>query len=70
MSISSLYRLDGTKSYGYKEAIIGAMLFMISDNLIAIFKFNGMQTSMGDFSIMLFYYGGQFLILKGMRVKH
>lgn len=45
--------------------IIGAVAFMASDYLIAYSKFMGYQNEMNGLVIMMLYYGGQFMILKG-----
>lgn len=44
---------------------IGAFLFGISDNLLALLKFNGIATDWGRGMIMLTYFSGQYLITHG-----
>ena len=44
---------------------LGGFLFSISDNVLAVLKFNGISTNFGRFIIMLTYYSGQYLIMHG-----
>ena len=44
---------------------LGGFLFAISDNVLAMLKFNGISTNFGRFIIMLTYYSGQYLIMHG-----
>lgn len=65
MSASSFYRLHCFSKPQYWVGILGSISFMTSDYLIAYSKFMGFQSSMNGPLIMLLYYGGQFMILKG-----
>jgi hypothetical protein len=65
MTIFSVKRYEITTPLSYKYTIVGAILFGLSDNLLAFLKFNGISTHFGRGMVMLLYYGGQYLIMHG-----
>ena len=66
MVVSSFYRKSSDEVIlNYLYGIIGALLFLVSDYLIAYTKFTGLQTGINGLLIMSSYYLAQFMILKG-----
>jgi len=68
MTLNALFRFGRTNSNSFWLVLAGAMLFMLSDSLLAINKF--MQPFPGaGFMVMLTYISAQYLIVEGL-VKH
>lgn len=65
MLLTALNRWKNVGNETFKWVIIGAVLFVISDSLIAISRFVG-PFPMSGIAIMLTYAAGQFLIVKGV----
>jgi uncharacterized membrane protein YhhN len=65
MVLNSLFRYGRTSATSFSLAFGGAVLFMISDSLLAINKFL-QPFELGGVLIMITYMGGQYLIVKGM----
>ena len=65
MVLVALFRFGKTNTASFTMVFGGAILFMISDSLIAINKFLE-PLSMAGFWIMITYIGAQFLIVKGL----
>lgn len=68
MVLSALFRFGKTNSASFAMVFGGAILFMMSDSLIAINKFLD-PLPMAGFWIMLTYIAGQYLIVVGIS-KH
>ena len=68
MVVTALFRFGKTTTASFTMVFGGAILFMISDSLIAISKFLD-PIEYGRFWIMSTYIGAQFLIVKGL-LKH
>jgi uncharacterized membrane protein YhhN len=68
MVLSALFRFGKTNSGSFTMVFGGAILFMMSDSLIAINKFLE-PLSMAGFWVMITYITAQFLIVKGL-LKH
>lgn len=68
MVITALLRYGRTSPASFWMVFAGAVLFMVSDSLLAINKFL-MPLSSADFFIMFCYSIAQFLIIKGL-IKH
>jgi hypothetical protein len=49
--------------------LIGALLFGVSDNTLAYFKFNEIKSQSASAFIMATYYTAQCLISEGIRVR-
>ena len=64
--ITSLFTFKNNKNKGYLLTVCGAILFGVSDNLIAVLKFHNLENNIGDGLIMLTYYSSQLLILRGI----
>jgi uncharacterized membrane protein YhhN len=65
MVLKALFRYGRTNTRSFSMVLTGAILFMISDSLIAINKFL-LPLSHGQFSVMLTYILAQFLIIEGL----
>lgn len=65
MVSSALKRYENTTPYSFGFVIVGSLLFALSDNLLALLKFNEIKTNIGRCIIMLTYYAGQYLIMHG-----
>lgn len=68
MVLQALFRNGYTSAVSFRMVFAGAVLFMISDSVLAINKFLTPVTEAGFF-IMLTYSAAQFLIIKGL-LKH
>lgn len=68
MVITALFRYGRTSSTSFWMVFLGAVLFMISDSILAINKFLS-PVALASFWIMLTYTSAQFLIMKGL-LKH
>ncbi|HEY3430129.1 MAG TPA: lysoplasmalogenase [Cyclobacteriaceae bacterium] len=68
MVLTALFRFGKTNTGSFTMVFGGAILFMISDSLIAISKFLE-PISMGGFWIMTTYISAQFLIVRGL-IRH
>ncbi|MEJ0033073.1 MAG: lysoplasmalogenase [Bacteroidota bacterium] len=68
MVMSAIFRFGRTNTRSYWLVLTGAVLFMVSDSILAINKFLG-AIEMGGMLIMLTYITAQFLIVEGLR-KH
>lgn len=68
MALTALSRFGRTSQESFWLVFGGAILFMISDSLIAIDKFL-MPVSQGGFFILLTYAAAQFMIVSGL-IKH
>jgi uncharacterized membrane protein YhhN len=67
MVISAIYRKNVLK--GYSAVVLGVVLFLISDAVLAISKFGG-ALPFQDIVIMSTYMTAQFLIVRGMVAAH
>jgi len=65
MGMSSLNRFGKVSSRSFAEVFAGAVLFMLSDSLLAINKFYE-PFAFASFFIMLTYIAAQYFIVKGM----
>lgn len=68
MVITAIFRLGRTNATSFLHVLAGALLFMISDSLIAVSKFFH-PFELSGFWIMLTYLLAQFLIVRGL-LKH
>jgi uncharacterized membrane protein YhhN len=68
MVLAALFRIGKTTTSSFWMVFLGALLFMLSDSIIAINKFLS-PISMAGFWIMLTYMTAQFLIIRGL-LKH
>ncbi len=68
MVLNALFRYGYTNSKSFWLVFSGAILFLISDSILAINKFLQLITN-GDFMIMITYIVGQFLIVQGL-IRH
>ncbi|HEU5291175.1 MAG TPA: lysoplasmalogenase, partial [Cyclobacteriaceae bacterium] len=68
MVLRALFRFGRTNASSFAMVFGGAILFMISDSLIAINKFLE-PLSRADFWVMTTYISAQYLIVKGL-LKH
>ena len=68
MVMTAIFRFGRTNNKSYWLVLTGALLFMVSDSILAINKFLG-AIEMGGVLIMLTYIAAQFLIVEGLR-KH
>jgi len=66
MVMNAIFRFGRTNSKSFWLVLAGAVLFMISDSLLAINKFLG-TIEMGGVLIMLTYISAQYLIVEGLR---
>lgn len=66
MVMNAIFRYGRTDSRSFWMTLSGAILFMISDAILAINKFLG-TIEMGGVYIMLTYITAQFLIVEGLR---
>ena len=66
MMICALMRAGSVKGKMYWYVSIGAILFGLSDHLLAFFKFNQYQSNIADMAIMVCYYLAQYLIVNGI----
>jgi len=67
MAIAALYRYGRTTGSSFALVFIGAMLFMLSDSMLAVNKFVG-AFSYAGFWVMATYAGAQLLIVEGLAV--
>lgn len=65
MNLFALKRYQITTPYSFGFVVAGAILFGLSDNLLAMLKFNKYSTNLGRAVVMLFYYSGQYLLMHG-----
>jgi uncharacterized membrane protein YhhN len=65
MVLNAVFRYGRTSSAGFWFALAGAVLFMISDSLLAINKFMNPLPQASLF-IMLTYIAAQYLIVEGI----
>lgn len=65
MNILAVKRYSITTPYSYSFIVAGAILFGLSDNLLAMLKFNSISTNIGRGMVMLLYYSGQYLLMHG-----
>jgi uncharacterized membrane protein YhhN len=63
---SALQRYGYTNNRSYYLTVLGALLFAISDNILAYFKFNNIKSIWGQVAVMITYYFGQYFIMHGM----
>jgi len=66
MVMNAIFRFGRTTPRSYWMTLAGAVLFMVSDGILAINKFMG-TIEMGGVYIMLTYIVAQFLIVEGLR---
>ncbi len=66
MVMNAIFRFGRTNSRSFWMTLSGAVLFMVSDSILAINKFKG-AIEMGGVLIMLTYIIAQFLIVEGLR---
>jgi uncharacterized membrane protein YhhN len=64
MALTALFRYGRTNSTSFLLIFIGAVLFMVSDSLLAINKFHHAFSAAGAL-VMLTYSVAQFLIVEG-----
>lgn len=65
MNVFAIRRYEITTPYSFGFIATGAVLFGLSDNLLAMLKFNNYSTNLGRGAVMLFYYSGQYLLMHG-----
>jgi uncharacterized membrane protein YhhN len=65
MGFAAISRYGSTSSKSFWTVLIGAVLFTISDNLIAHFKFNKIKSDVAQTIIMITYYSSQYFIMTG-----
>lgn len=65
MNIFAVRRYQITTPYSFGFIVIGAILFGLSDNLLAMLKFNEIKSNVGRGFVMLLYYSGQYLLMHG-----
>ena len=65
MNMFSILRYEKTNAPSYQQMMVGALLFGISDNILALLKFNNISSHLGKGIVMIFYYGSQFFIMHG-----
>lgn len=65
MNIFAIQRYQITTPYSFGFVVAGAVLFGLSDNLLAFLKFNKIPSDLGRGMVMLLYYGGQYLLMHG-----
>jgi uncharacterized membrane protein YhhN len=65
MSLAALNRRDRVGISSFRLVLIGSLLFVLSDSLIAINKFHT-EIPYGGFLIMLTYIAAQYLIMQGL----
>lgn len=68
MVMNAIFRFGRTTTKSFWLVLAGAILFMLSDSILAINKFSGAM-KMSGVLIMLTYISAQFLIVEGLR-KH
>jgi uncharacterized membrane protein YhhN len=66
MVLNAIFRFGRTNTRSFWLVMSGAVLFMLSDSILAINKFLG-PIEMGGTLIMLTYIAAQFLIVEGLR---
>jgi uncharacterized membrane protein YhhN len=66
MTIFAFSRYEKTTPSSYNFVVLGAVLFGISDNLLAFLKFNQIQSDLGRLVIMFTYFGAQYFIMHGV----
>jgi len=66
MVMNAIFRFGRTNQRSFWFTLSGAILFMVSDSILAINKFMG-GIEMGGVMIMLTYISAQFLIVEGLR---
>lgn len=66
MVICALMRAGTVKGRHYWYVSCGALLFGISDHLLAYLKFNHYHTDIGEGIIMTTYFFGQYFIVRGI----
>lgn len=65
MVCCSLLRSNITTVSSYWSCLLGSILFAVSDNLLAFFKFNFGKSLLGSILVMATYYLAQYFIMKG-----
>jgi pimeloyl-ACP methyl ester carboxylesterase/uncharacterized membrane protein YhhN len=68
MVVSAVNRYNRVPQASFKWVAIGAIMFMVSDSIIALSRFSGLfsgKENLATILIMALYAGGQFLIVKG-----
>ena len=65
INILCVVRYEKTTWASYVQMLIGSLLFGISDNLLAMLKFNGVASNLGRTVVMFTYYFGQYFIMHG-----
>lgn len=65
MNIFAIGRYEKTTPNSFNFVVLGAVLFGISDNLLAFLKFNKIYSDLGRGAVMLFYYSGQYFLMHG-----
>jgi uncharacterized membrane protein YhhN len=68
MSLSALYRFYKTTNESFVYVMGGAIMFMVSDSILAVNKFL-MEVPLGGFLIMATYITAQYLIIEGL-IRH
>lgn len=70
MGIAAAFRKESVNIKSYRLTFVGALLFVISDTVIAIDKFAyNSLLPFASVAIMVLYISGQFLIIKGLLLK-
>ncbi|MCI4668650.1 MAG: lysoplasmalogenase [Bacteroidia bacterium] len=72
MSLTALNRITSQNRNSFRLVFVGAILFMLSDSLIALGKFAGESMSLPyhSFWIMLTYGIAQYMIIEGLIIEH
>lgn len=68
MVMNALFRAGRTNKLSFVLVLVGAILFMISDSILAINRFM-MPVTYSEFLIMSTYAGAQYLIVQGL-IRH
>lgn len=68
MTMTALFRYGRTNTDSFWLVFVGAVLFMVSDSILAMNRFYS-PIPFGEFLIMLTYSAAQFLIVKGI-IRH
>ncbi|HMJ71261.1 MAG TPA: lysoplasmalogenase [Cyclobacteriaceae bacterium] len=65
MVMNAIFRFGRTNSRSFWLVLAGALMFMISDSILALNKFRG-EIEMGGVLIMMTYISAQYLIVEGL----
>ena len=63
--MACLHRYERSSQKSFFLVVIGVVLFISSENILAYLKFNQIKVQLGSFAVMSTYYGAQFFIMHG-----